>query len=212
MSSAAGHTYRVLMISGSLRRGSTNTALLRTAQVVAPEEILAVLYNGLDALPAFNPDQDADPLASEVAATRAAIRAADALLISTPEYAGALPGALKNLLEWAIGDAETGSIYEKPAAWINASASPTGARDAHEFLRKVLGYAHAAVVDDACLHLPVIRGAVNAEGTIEDPEIRSGLRRALAALVSRAVVRRSQQTLEAGDSAGGRENISAGAP
>ncbi len=59
------------------------------------------------------------------------------MLFCTPEYAGALPAALKNLLEWTIGDAGT---YQKPVAWINAAgpAAPTGAADAHESLRKVL--------------------------------------------------------------------------
>jgi NAD(P)H-dependent FMN reductase len=63
--------------------------------------------------------------------------AADALLICTPEYAGALPGALKNLLEWTVGDAGT---YGKPIAWINAAgpAAPTGAADAHDSLRRPL--------------------------------------------------------------------------
>ena len=77
------------------------------------------------------------------------IAAADALLLCTPEYAGALPGALKNLLEWTVGD---GSTYRKPIAWINASgpAAPTGGADAHDSLRKVLGYVHADIVEAAC--------------------------------------------------------------
>jgi chromate reductase, NAD(P)H dehydrogenase (quinone) len=172
----------VLLISGSLRAGSTNTALLRTARLVAPPEITAVLYDGLTRLPHFNPDDDRPPLHPAVAELRAAIRASGAVLFCTPEYAGALPGSLKNLLEWTIGDDQPGSIYEKRVAWVNVSAAPTGAADAHESLRKVLGYAHAAVVEAACAAIPVTRGDVR-DGFIADPDIRAAITRTLTALL-----------------------------
>ena len=73
-------------------------------------------------------------------------------MFSTPEYAGALPGAFKNLLDWLIGDDEPCSIYNKPVAWINASSR--GAVVAHESLHAVLGYAHADIVEAACTHSP----------------------------------------------------------
>jgi chromate reductase, NAD(P)H dehydrogenase (quinone) len=174
---------RVLLISGSLRAGSTNTAVLRTALAVAPEGIEAVLYDGMAELPHFNPDDDAEgaPIHPAVAELRAAIGAADALLFSTPEYAGALPGSFKNLLEWTVGDAGT---YDKRVAWINASgpAAPTGAADAHDSLRKVLRYVHADVVEAACARIPVERGAVGDDGLIADPAIREQLVGVLTAL------------------------------
>ena len=74
-------------------------------------------------LPHFNPDDDHDPLPHAVADLRARIGAADAVLICTPEYAGALPGTFKNLLDWSVGGPE---MYGKPVAWVNAS----GAADA----------------------------------------------------------------------------------
>jgi NAD(P)H-dependent FMN reductase len=175
----------LLLISGSLRAGSTNAAVLRTAAAVAPDGVEAVLYEGLAGLPHFNPDDDEEgrPVHPAVAAMRAAVAAADALLICTPEYAGALPGALKNLLEWTIGDAGT---YGKPVAWINASgrAAPTGAADAHESLRKVLGYAGADIVEAACVRIPVARNAVGPDGVIADGEIRAAIRAALDALAA----------------------------
>jgi chromate reductase len=177
-------TAKVLLISGSLRDGSTNTALLRTAEAVAPAEIATTLYEGMDGLPHFNPDLDTTPLDPAVEELRSMIRSSDALLFSTPEYAGALPGSFKNLLDWTIGDGASGSIYEKPVAWINASAAPNGAADAHESLRKVLGYAHAAVVERACAAIPVTRTAVQ-DGLIADPTIRSAIVRALETLVDR---------------------------
>jgi NAD(P)H-dependent FMN reductase len=151
---------RILLVSGSTRGGSTNTALLRTAVAAAPPGIDAVLYDGMTALPHFNPDDDVDPLPAAVADLRAQIGAADAVLICTPEYAGALPGTFKNLLDWSVGGPE---MYGKPVAWVNASGSPTRARHAHESLATVLGYIHADVVTDACAHIPVARNMIGAD-------------------------------------------------
>ncbi|HEX6452351.1 MAG TPA: NADPH-dependent FMN reductase [Trebonia sp.] len=174
---------QVLLVSGSLRDGSTNTALLRTARLVAPPWVTAILYAGLARLPHFNPDDDRPPLHPEVAALRAAVRAADAILFCTPEYAGALPGALKNMLEWTIGDEQPGSIFGKRVAWVNVSSAATGAADAHESLRKVLGYAHADMVDEACAAIPVTRRDV-ADGTVSDPVIRDAIVKVLTALLA----------------------------
>jgi NAD(P)H-dependent FMN reductase len=101
------------------------------------------------------------------------------LLVCSPEYASALPGAFKNLLEWTIGDAST---YEKPIAAINVAAN--GAVDAHESLRKVLGKVHARIVESAWSHIPVARSDVNPSGTIDDPAIRAQLRLTLDSLVA----------------------------
>ena len=174
---------RVLLISGSLRAASTNSAVLRTAQAVAPVGVATELYEGMASLPHFNPDDDAEGMAvhSAVAELRAAIHAADALLVSTPEYAGALPGSFKNLLEWTVGDAST---YRKPIAWVNTAgpAAPTGAADAHDSLRKVLGYVHAEIVEDACTRIPVARNAIGADGLIADPGVRERAAGVLAVL------------------------------
>jgi chromate reductase len=179
---------RVMLVSGSLRGRSSSTALLRTAQIASPEGVTAVLFDGLGDLPHFNPDDDVDPLHPAVADLRAQIRGADALLLSTPEYAGALPGSFKNLLEWAIGDGQAGSIYKKPVAWINASAS-TGATDAHESLRKVLRYTGSEVVESACADVPVPRQAVGEDGLIADLVIRERVTRVLMALALHAAGR-----------------------
>jgi NAD(P)H-dependent FMN reductase len=160
----------VLLICGSLRSKSTNAAALRTAKRVAPPRIAATVYEGLAMLPHFNPDDDVDPLPPAVADLRAAIRNADALYFSTPEYAGALPGSFKNLLDWTIGDDQVGSIYEKPVAWL--ITSPRGAAEAHRSLRIVLGYAHARVVDSACAAIPVGTADIGDDGLITDPALR----------------------------------------
>ena len=175
---------KVLLVSGSLRAGSTNSALLRTAVRVAPAGVEAVLFDGVGRLPYFDPDQDSEPLHPAVEALRAAIRGCDAILFSTPEYAGALPGAFKNLLEWAVGDADVGSIYDKPVGWINVSASPTGAADAYRSLAIVLGYVHAAVVAEACMRIPITRQMVGSDGLITDPAVCESVTAVLDALVS----------------------------
>jgi chromate reductase len=177
---------RILLVSGSLREGSTNASVLRTAQQVAPAGVATTAYGEMGTLPHFNPDDDREGEAVHPAVNelRAQIAAADAVLICTPEYAGALPGALKNLLEWTVGDAGT---YRKPIAWINAAgpAAPTGAADAHDSLRKVLGYVHAEIVEEACVRIPVTRDAVGPDGTLSDPTMRSAVAAVLAALASR---------------------------
>ena len=177
-------TCKVLLVSGSLRAGSTNTALLRTAVRVAPTGVAAVLFDGVARLPYFDPDQDTEPLHPAVEALRVAIRGSDAILFSTPEYAGALPGAFKNLLEWAVGDANAGSIYEKPVGWVNVSALPTGAADAYQSLAIVLGYVHAVVVDEACVRIPVTRQMVGCDGANTDPVVCERATAVLDLLVS----------------------------
>ena len=179
------HHATVLLVSGSLRQDSTNTALLRTAEVVAPPEIAAKLYSGMGELPHFNPDLDQAPLDPAVAHLRTMIHSVDAILFSTPEYAGGLPGSFKNLLDWTIGDDQPGSIYKKAVAWLNASAAPTGAADAHESLRKILGYAHASVIEGACAAIPVARHAVH-DGLVTDPTLRSSIVRTLRLLAGAA--------------------------
>ena len=113
---------RILLISGSTRRGSGNTAALRTVQALAPDGITAEMYDGLAALPAFSPDEDEHP-PGPAADLRARIAAAGALLFCTPEYAGTLPGSLKNLLDWTVGG---GEIYGKPVGWVNVAVGGRG--------------------------------------------------------------------------------------
>ena len=167
---------RVLLVSGSLRSASTNTATLRTVQAVSPHEIETELYDGMGQLPHFNPDADreGEPVHQEVGHLREQLHRADAVVICTPEYAGALPGALKNLLEWTVGDAST---YQKPVAWINVSgpAAPTGGADAHDSLRKVLGYVHATIIEPACLRLTLTRDAIATDGLLDRDEDRERL-------------------------------------
>lgn len=169
-------------MSGSTRSGSTNTAALRTAQEVAADGVSTVLYERLAELPAFNPDDDHDPLPASVADLRAQIRAADGVLFCTPEYAGALPGSFKNLLDWTVGGVE---LSGKPVAWITAAAEGRG-RNAEASLATVLGYVGATVIEQACRRIAVPREAVGPGGVIVDGELRDRIGDAVRVFAHRA--------------------------
>ena len=173
---------RLLLIAGSLRRDSTNAAALRTVVSLAPESMNVTLYEGMATLPAFNPDFDSDPLPAPVLELRNLLIANDALLLSTPEYAGGLPGSFKNLLDWTVGDDRPGSIYRKPVAWANVSAR--GAVHAHDSLRRVLGYVGAVIVEDACVEEPVTGAMVGPGGLVDDPAVVRELARSLTSLAA----------------------------
>ena len=173
----------ILLINGSLRSGSVNAAVLATAQSIKPENVVTRLYEGTANLPHFNPDDDTEPLNPFVRSLRADINQADAILFCTPEYAGALPGSFKNLLDWTVGGTE---ISGKPVGWINAasSAAPAGGEDAYASLRRVLGYVGARMVEEACIRIPVSRKDVDPEGLLQDPLMRQGIASALSSLAA----------------------------
>jgi len=173
----------ILLVSGSLRGGSTNSALLRTAATLSIPGIATTLYGAMAELPHFNPDDDVPgaPLDHAVRDLRARLAHSDAVLFSTPEYAGALPGSFKNLLDWTVGGGES---YGMPVAWINTAgpAAPSGGGDAEASLRKVLGYTGAEIVEAACLRIPVPREAIGDDGLLADQAIREPLAGALRTL------------------------------
>jgi NAD(P)H-dependent FMN reductase len=177
----------VLLINGSLRAGSTNGAALSTAVAVAPQGTKGVVYEGLGALPPFNPDVEQGVLPEPVADLRAQLRAADAVLFSTPEYAGGLPGSFKNLLDWSVGE----GLHAKPVGWVNSSAHAGGAEHAHAALRVVLGYVNADIVEGACTRAGVRRDAIGADGTVTDPTTRAAIAAAMRALFERVQQLRS---------------------
>jgi NAD(P)H-dependent FMN reductase len=170
----------ILLVSGSTRGGSANTAALRTMQAVAPRAVTAELYGGLSELPAFNPDDDREPLPAAAAQLRQAIARADAVVFCTPEYAGSLPGSFKNLLDWTVGG---GEMYGKPVAWINVAVPGRGA-GAEESLASVLGYVGAAVIEKACRRITLPRQAIGADGLVGDPGFRDEVVRVMDDIVA----------------------------
>ncbi|HEY4178009.1 MAG TPA: NADPH-dependent FMN reductase [Kofleriaceae bacterium] len=172
---------RILVITGSTRASSTNTAALLTAQAFPPPGVAVDFYGGLGALPHFNPDNDVDPLPPPVAALRAAIGSADALLFCTPEYAGTLPGSFKNLLDWTVGGME---MNAKPVAWLNVAA-PTRGEGAIATLRVVLGYVTATILDDCCIRIAVAREMVGLDGLVADTDARARITALVASIAER---------------------------
>lgn len=130
---------RVLGISGSLRRDSLNSALLRAAAQRLPAGVELVTFERLAAIPPFDEDAEASPAPGAVRELREAMRAADAVLIATPEYNHSLPGQLKNALDWASRPAGKSALNGKPVTAIGASKSMFGAVWAQADLRKILG-------------------------------------------------------------------------
>jgi NAD(P)H-dependent FMN reductase len=157
---------KLLLVSGSTRQSSTNNAALAAVRDLAPEGSVASVYGGLAALPAFNPDDDRDPVPLPVAELRDQIDGADAVVFSTPEYAGTLPGSFKNLLDWTVG---SGVISGKPVAWINVAAPGRG-HGAIATLTLVLGYVDARILDRACIDLPIARDMVESGVVRSQPE------------------------------------------
>lgn len=169
---------RVLAISGSLRRGSSNTALLQLAAELAPPGMLVTLFPLLGDLPHFNPDLDAGIPPDPILDLRRAVGEADAVLISSPEYAHGPPGVLKNALDWLVGSLE---FPEKPVALVNASPLATHAQAS---LVATLTVMNADLVVDGWVTIPVTRGDIDAAGQIGSEEIRAATRRLLDTLAA----------------------------
>ncbi|MGZ4289179.1 MAG: NADPH-dependent FMN reductase [Gaiellaceae bacterium] len=165
---------QILAISGSLQRESYNTRLLRAASELAPPGIEVELYDGLASLPPYDADLDVEPAPAPVRDLRERIAAADALLISTPEYNGSIPGQLKNAVDWASRPFPASSLRNKPIALAGATPGAYGAMWAQTDLRRVLGITGARVVGE---ELPVGQVATrfDDEGRLIDPEVRAHL-------------------------------------
>ena len=138
---------RVLGISGSLRRDSYNTALLRAAAERLPAGAELVEYEGLAAIPPYDADSEAEGTPAAVEELRELVRGADAVLVATPEYNHSLPGQLKNALDWISRPAGQSALNGKPAAAIGASKSMFGGVWAQAELRKVLGAMGGRVIE-----------------------------------------------------------------
>ena len=172
-------TVKILAISGSLRSGSSNTALLRAMAALAPANVEIQVYEGVADLPHFSPEIDDEASPSAVVDLRAQLHAADAVILCTPEYIHGMPGSLKNLLDWT---ASSGDFVDKPVAALSASPSYAGGEKAHASLVSTLKVLSAKVVEEASLIVPAIRKKVNANGEITDPQLEQELRSVLAAL------------------------------
>jgi chromate reductase len=176
---------RILGLSGSLRRGSHNTSLLRAAAKLLPPGVELEVYEGLGDLPLYDPELDQQPADPAVARLRHAITEADGVLIATPEYNHSIPGVLKNALDWASRPFPDNVLRGKPVAVVGASTGLFGAVWAQAETRKVLGAIGAEVIDQ---ELPVGQAeiAFGEGGELGDRKLRAGLGELVYALASRA--------------------------
>lgn len=169
------NSVRVLAISGSLRKASLNTALLRAVARIAPSDIEVVLYRSLGDLPLFNPDIE-ETAPTSVVNFRELILASDALLIASPEYAHGVTGAIKNALDWMVGNE---SFVNKPVAFLNASPRAIHAQAA---LRETLYTMSARIVDEACITIPLLGFNLDEDSIVNHPVIMPALLAALDSL------------------------------
>jgi chromate reductase len=179
---------RILAISGSLRRGSYNAALLDAAAAERPPGVEFVVWRGLADVPAYDEDTDVEPAPRPVAVLRAEIERADALLIATPEYNASVPGALKNALDWASRPYSANPLRHKRVAVIGASTGLFGAVWAQAELRKVLRTMGASVLESG-LSVPAAHSAFTADGRLREPELVLALRRIVHELLEERVER-----------------------
>jgi chromate reductase len=169
---------RVLAISGSLRRSSINSAVLRAAAAAARDGALVVIDDSVRELPHFDPDLEIEP-PEAVLRFRAACEAAAGVLLAVPEYTFGIPGSFKNALDWTVG---SGSLYRKPITLLDVAPPGRGAH-VREALDLVLR-AHGA--DVARYSIPVARSERNAVGEVDDARIIGELRAVVVELARRS--------------------------
>ncbi len=179
----------ILALSGSLRRASINTMLLRAIARIAPEDVGVTIFAGLGELPLFNPDLDLQLPASVVAFHRA-VSAADAVLFASPEYAHGVTGTIKNALDWLVGFEP---FANKIVAVLNTSPR---AQHADAALRETLRTMAAVIVESASISIPLLGAGMDEAAVVTTPAIADAIREALWALKQSVVSRQATATAE----------------
>ncbi|QYU66679.1 NAD(P)H-dependent oxidoreductase [Leptolyngbya sp. 15MV] len=173
---------KVLGISGSLRKGSFNTAALRAAQQLAPADVALTIYEGLRDIPPYDDDdRTGNGYPPAVERLRAAIKGADALLIATPEYNFSVPGVLKNAIDWASRPPEQ-PFDGKPIAILGAAGGPVGTGRAQYDLRKMFVFLNGHVLNKPEVMIGLAQTRFDAEGRLTDETARGLIAQQLAAL------------------------------
>ena len=162
----------ILAISGSIREGSYNTALLRSAMELAPANMQIQLYDALACLPHFDPLLANSQMPAVVKALRNRLQEADGVIVSTPEYAYGIPGVLKNALDWVVA---SGELVLKPVVVTSVSTSELGGARAHYALVTVLHAMNANVVVEGSMNVPFAGSKFNSHGVLEDGLTREAL-------------------------------------
>lgn len=153
---------KIFALCGSTRKNSANLQLLKAIAWLSSDHLEIEIYDQLASLPHFNPDIDNETPPVAIAALREKIKAADGVLICTPEYVFSLPGSLKNLIEWMVS---TTVFSHKPTAIVTASGL---GEKAHESLQLIMKTIEAKMTEQTQLHISGVRTKVNTDGKITD--------------------------------------------
>ena len=169
---------RVLAISGSLRKASFNTGLLRAAQAIAPGNMEISIYDIRD-LPFYDGDLEAAGDPASVVSLKSAIRESDAILFATPEYNWGTSGVLKNAIDWASRDREEGSLMGKPATVIGAGGRAGTARAQSQLQQTLVETGTLLMVKPGVLVAAFSPQRFDSDGNLIDDEARQSLQRHL---------------------------------
>ncbi len=180
---SADRPVRILGIAGSLRRGSYNRGLLRAAIELAPPDVVIETFD-IGALPLHNEDlrEGGDP--PPVAALKAAIARADAVLFVTPEHNRSVPGVLKNAIDWASRPVESSPLTNKPIGMIGASDGPWGTTRAQMHLRQILTGTNSLAMVRPEVYVELAPKYADTDGNLMDEKVRDRVRRYLIALAA----------------------------
>jgi chromate reductase len=172
---------RIFGFAGSLRKGSYNKAILRAASEVVPDDALLEIFD-LEAIPPFNQDFEQKP-PEKVKQFKQGIKAADAILIATPEYNYSIPGVLKNAIDWASRPYGDNAFEDKPVAIMSASGSMLGGARAQYHLRQTFVWLnmHALVRPEVIVNFADKK--IDKNGKVTDEETRKRIRELLEALI-----------------------------
>ncbi|MCY7297958.1 MAG: NAD(P)H-dependent oxidoreductase [Ilumatobacteraceae bacterium] len=174
-------TFRAIAFSGSLRTGSSNTALIRLAQRIAPPELTIEIIDWVDQLPWMNPDLETDP-PEIVQRWWSALRGADALIIGMPEYNGTPTALAKNAIDWATRPPADRAIAGTAVAFLSA-AGRSGGQNSQNSVTPVLGFMGASIVEEPPVRLSMLGDRLDADGSTDDPEIIDAVAAKLRAIV-----------------------------
>jgi chromate reductase len=172
----------IVGISGSLRKASYNSALLRAAAKLLPEGVTLDTYDGLRELPHYDADLDGADAPASVVDLRNRVSAADGLLIATPEYNYSIPGVLKNAIDWASRPPGRSALQHKPIAIMGASGGLLGTVRGQLALRDVLHGTHSPVVRRPEVFLGGAASKFDEQGNLTDETALTLIRDLLAAL------------------------------
>ncbi len=170
----------ILAFAGSLRKGSYNRSALRAAQSMAPQEVKIEIFD-LMGMPLFNEDDEANP-AEIVIRFREKIKAADAILISTPEYNYSVPGVLKNAIDWASRPYGKGALIGKSVAIMGASPGMLGTARAQYHLRQSFVFLNAYVLNQPEVMIPFAAKAFDSAGNLTDEKAKEKIKELVVAL------------------------------